>query len=77
MGITTNTGLNPDGYLVKVDGLVPASSLHQKLVRQHAIVRAVPVAVEGDAAGLPVLVERLLETCRRSTTNTDWFDADV
>ena len=52
-------------YLVEVDGLVPASCLHQKLVCQDAIVRAVPVAAVGDAAGLPVLVKSPLETCRK------------
>lgn len=52
-------------HLIEVDGLVPASCLHQKLVRQDPIIRAILVVVEGDAASLPVLVKGLLETCRQ------------
>lgn len=57
-------GFNDPTHLIEVDGLLPASRLHQQLVGQDAVVGAVPVAVEGDASGLPVLVEGLLETCR-------------
>lgn len=49
--------------LVVVERLVPASSLHQKLVRQDTIIRAILVAVESDAASIPVLVKCLLEAC--------------
>lgn len=52
-------------YQVEVDGFVPASCLHQKFVRQDAVIGAIPVAVESDAASLPVLVECLLKSFRK------------
>lgn len=47
--------------LFKVNRPVSSSCLHQQLVRQDASIGSVPVVVDGDAAGLPVLIESLLE----------------
>ncbi|TNN64529.1 E3 ubiquitin-protein ligase MYCBP2 [Liparis tanakae] len=69
--------LKPDTYQVEVDGLLPASRLHQQLVRQDAVIGAVPVAVVRDAAGLPVLVERLLETCKENHNKPERLAIDV
>lgn len=52
--------------LFKVNRPVSSSRLHQQLVRQDAGIGSVPVVVGGDAAGLPVLIESLLEAYEKT-----------